>query len=273
MIRGFAPKQNLTADAEGHWCYNATMPRRKKHIDDILQDWKFDPEEVSVRLVKGHDRRDVIQMRVDMGVLQLEVDGRPDGELPEGFQTFYDLLVAETLHSGEDFVMSEEQCLEADREFVQFYHRRICWLALRHYDEAVRDATHTLNLMDFCRRHSPDEEWTMTHEQYRPFVLFHRTQAGALAALEHDEADGAESAIEAINDGLDRMRLFFDDYELEDRFEDDELVSRLVELRESVRERFEVGRTLHEQLAEAVESEQYELAARLRDQLQQRGGN
>lgn len=247
------------------------MARRKKHIDDILRDWPFDADEVSVRLVKGIDRREVIQMRVDMGVLQLEVSGRPDGETPDGFETFYDLLLAETLHTGREFEMSDAQCREADREFVQFYHRRICWLALRRYDEAVADATHTLSLMDFCRRHSPDEQWTMSHEQYRPFVLFHRTQAGALAALE-EESGGAELAIQAINEGLDRMRLFFDDYDLDEPFEDDELVSRLVELRESVRERFEVGRTLQEQLADAVAAEQYELAARLRDQLQQREG-
>ena len=90
------------------------MPRRKKHIDDILQHWEFDPDEMNVRMVKGIDRRDVLQMRIDMGVLQLEVDGRPDGESPEGFSTYYDLLVAESLPEGSDFVMTEEQCREAD---------------------------------------------------------------------------------------------------------------------------------------------------------------
>ncbi len=245
------------------------MPRRKKHIDDILRDWAFDPEEVSVRLVKGIDKRDVVQMRIDMGILQLEEDGRPDGERPEGFQTYYDLLVAEALHVGDEFMMSDEQCQQADREFVQFYHRRICWLALRRYENAVRDASHTLDLMDFCRRHSPDEEWTMTHEQYRPFVLFHRTQADALAALEDNE-EGAERAINAINQGLDRIRGFFEQHEIDERFEDDELVSRLMELRESVRERFEIGRTVHERLADAVAAEQFELAARLRDELREK---
>lgn len=247
------------------------MARRKQHIDDILQGWKYEADEVSVRIVPGLDKRDVMQMRVDMGVLQLEITGRPDGQRPDGYETYLDLLLAEALHAGDGFVMSEEHCREADREFVQFYHRRICWLALRRYSDAVRDATHTLDMMDFCRRHSPDEEWTMTHEQYRPFVLFHRTQADALAALERDD-DGAELAIHAINQGLDNLKSFFEQYELDERFEDDELVNRLVELRESVRERFEVGRTLFEQLDEAVAKEQYELAARLRDQLRQRHG-
>jgi excinuclease UvrABC nuclease subunit len=38
-------------------------------------------------------------------------------------------------------------------------------------------------------------------------------------------------------------------------------------MRESLRHRYEVGSTLDEQLAEAVKSENYELAARLRDQI------
>jgi protein-arginine kinase activator protein McsA len=36
---------------------------------------------------------------------------------------------------------------------------------------------------------------------------------------------------------------------------------------ESVRQRYEVGRTLDEQLAEAIRAENYELAASIRDQM------
>ena len=108
----------------------------------------------------------------------------------------------------------------------------------------------------------------MSHEQYRPFVLFHRTQASALSAVEEENP---EAAIQNINEGLDNFRTFFECYDAEDHFEEDELVKRLVELRESMREQFEVGKTLHEQLADAVAAEQYELAARLRDELAQRG--
>ena len=38
-------------------------------------------------------------------------------------------------------------------------------------------------------------------------------------------------------------------------------------MRESVRKRYELGDTLDEQLAEAVKSENYELAAQLRDKM------
>ena len=128
--------------------------------------------------------------------------------------------------------------------------------------------TTTLGLMDLCRRASPDEEWTITHEQYRPFVLYHRTQAAAMAQVAGDKAD---LAVEAINTGLDKLRAIYDSHDIDDEeFDDDELVARLIELRESLRDQFDVGRTLHERLNDAVAAEQYELAARLRDEISRR---
>ncbi len=243
--------------------------KRHMHLDDLLAKWAFDPSTLNVRLVKGKDGRDVIQMRVDMGVLQLETTGRPDGEQYHGHESALDYLQQYFLDHPEH-ELTEQQCMDVDREFMQFYHRRICWLRLQFYHRAVMDADHTLRLMDLSEQMSPDEEWAGSHEQYRPFVLFHRTQAHALGQLEEDTA---EEAVQAINAGLDTMREFFLKHEAEEHFETDELVVRLVELRESLRNEYEVGQTLREQLAEAVEHEQYELAAQLRDELTRREMN
>ncbi len=240
------------------------MSRRKQDLDHILGSWLYEPGEVQVRVIKGADGREVLQMRVDLGVLQLEVENRPDGAQPGGYETYLDYLIGQSVREGPGYMLSDDDCLEVDREFVQFYHRRVCWLALRDFDRAVRDADHTLALMDFAKKHSPSEDWTLSHEQYRPFVLFHRTQASALAALEHDQP---EEAIGAIGDGLERMRQFFDEYHADERFDEDEMVERLQELRDTLRDRYQVGKTLAERLAEAVETEQYELAAELRDQI------
>jgi len=115
--------------------------------------------------------------------------------------------------------------------------------------------------------HSPDRHWTMTHEQYRPFVLFHRIQAAALAELEEDSA---EDAIHEINIGLAQLEELFEEHEIDDLFEENELVAKLTELRESLRNHYHVGRTLHEQLEDAVAREEYERAARIRDELARR---
>ncbi len=240
---------------------------KSNDIDAVLADWPYQPGVVSARLIAAADGREVIQLRVELGLLQMETENRPDGQSPGGAATYLDFMDQKALFEGSEFELSEEQAEELDREFIQFYHRRICWLALREFDRAVRDADHTLRLMDFAAAHSNDEEWVVSHEQYRPFVLFHRTQAAALSRLTED---GPEAAVEEINTGLNRIREVYSQFDAEEEFDEDELAEQLRRLQEWIRENYSVGRTLEEQLADAVATEQYELAARLRDELARR---
>jgi hypothetical protein len=200
----------------------------------------------------------------------MEVDGRPDGSKPGGYPTCLDWLHAVATEEGEAFALDEKRCLEIDREFVQFFHRRVAWLALREFPRAVADADHTLALMDFSSLHSPDVDWSEMHEQYRPFVLFHRTQAAALGALERD---GGESAVAAVEAGIASIRaaiaLEEDDPEF-DEDEEDELIEKLSEMKLAITEHYEVETPLTQRLADAIAAEQYELAAQLRDQLGKR---
>jgi hypothetical protein len=236
-----------------------------KDIDAALRGWEYRPGVVQARLVKAHDGRQVIQLRLDLGLLQMETTGRPDGTRPHGRPTYFDYLKRRA-RGREEFVLTEEQCQEADREFVQYYHRRLCWLALHDYARAVADADHTLAFMDFVREHAP-EDYVRAHEQYRGFVLFHRTQAAAaLAVAEKDP----EAAIDEIRTGLKRMREFFAGFQAEDDMEEDGMVQRLRELEQTLREEHHIEATLQERLAEAVAREDYEAAARLRDALRRR---
>ncbi len=239
----------------------------KQDIDHVLAGWEFKPGAVQARLVQARDGRQVIQMRVDLGVLQLETAGRPDGTRPAGHQTYFDALqqkARSAARAGDTFVLSEAQAEEADREFVQYYHRRVSWLALRQYDRAVRDADHTLAFMDFVKRHSPSEEYTRAHEQYRGFVLFQRTQAAAALEVEHDHPD---RAVDAIRAGLERMREFFAEHDLEEQMDEDGMVQHLRRIETTVREQYHISATLREQLDAAVAQEDYERAAELRDAL------
>ena len=53
----------------------------------ILDEWTFDPQ-ANVRRIAGDDGVEKIQVRVDQGafqgILQLNLDGRPDGRKPHG---------------------------------------------------------------------------------------------------------------------------------------------------------------------------------------------
>ena len=164
-------------------------------------------------------------------------------------------------------MLSEEQCQDADREFLQFYHRRMCWLALRQYQKAIRDADHTLAFMDFVKRHSPSEDYLHAHEQYRGFVLFQRTQAAAALEVENNEP---ERAIREIHSGLDRIRVFYTSYGREEEMEEDGMVQHLRHIETTLRQQYEIDSTLEEQLQQAINDEDYERAARLRDEIKKR---
>jgi hypothetical protein len=239
-------------------------------IDNALRGWDFKPGRVQARLVQARDGRQVIHMRQDLGILQIETSDRPDGTRPHGYSTYGEYLEHQARVSkrgGQQFVLSEEQCEEAEREFMQFYHRRICWLALRNYGRAIADADHTLKLMNFVRDHSPSEEYTQSHEQYRGFVLFHRTQAAAARALEGEDP---ETAIDAIHTGLEQLKAFFAAYDADDQMEEDGMVQQLRRMERAIRKTHRIETTLQEQLEQAVANEEYETAAKLRDQLRRK---
>jgi hypothetical protein len=240
-------------------------------IDFILANWEYQPGVAQARLVQAEDGRQVIQLRVDLGVLQLETVGRPDGASPHGQATYFDYVQEQARlarKAGANFVLSAEQSQDADREFLQFYHRRMCWLALRQYARAIRDADHTLAFMDFIKQHSPNEEYLHAHEQYRGFVLFQRTQAAA--ALEV-ELNAPERAIRELHRGLDRLREFFAFYEREEEMDEDRMVQHLRHVEATLRQQYQIDATLEEQLAQAIAAEDYERAAQLRDAMKKQG--
>src|SRR5206468_2555509 len=101
-------------------------PAMRRDIDDALSGWPFEPEpgEMLAREIRARDGRTLVQVRVELGIHQLEVDGRPDGIRPHGFVTYLDYLRHRAAGRGQapggnspPWTMAEEQCVEADREF------------------------------------------------------------------------------------------------------------------------------------------------------------
>jgi hypothetical protein len=254
----------------------------RRDLDEALHGWPYEPEsgEVIAREVQARDGRTVLQIRVELGVLQLEVSGRPDGTRPHGFATYLEYLryrsaargiVAGVSNKTPAWRMSQEHCTETDREFVQFSHRRMAWLALMRYDRALRDADHTLALMDFVVAYGLDDDYIASHERFRGLVLFHRSQAAAALALERRRP---EEAIDIVREGVAQLGRHQEEWfgdRASDESPDQTLIEQLLVLEHEIRKNFGVGKTLREQLDEAVGREDYERAARLRDQIRARG--
>jgi hypothetical protein len=231
-----------------------------------LQDWPFEPGQINVRLIQGDDGTAKVQMRVDLGILQMETEGRPDATRPMGFDTLLDYHetrleehIAE--HGSEEgFVLDEDACRQLREESVQFYHRYIGLLVLEDFEAVVRDCGHNLRVLDLCRDFAAEEDDRTVLEQFRPYLVMMRTRALASAAVAASEP---KVALFHIEDGLEQMRAAIE------QFEQSHEAMVLRGMRDQLAPKLPVSQKdeLRKRLQEALRKENYELAAILRDEL------
>src|SRR5690242_18090365 len=58
-----------------------------KDISQVLRGWAYEPGVINVRKIHGTDGAPKLQMRLDLGLLQMEMNGRPDGVRPHGCES------------------------------------------------------------------------------------------------------------------------------------------------------------------------------------------
>ncbi|MGE3817795.1 MAG: UvrB/UvrC motif-containing protein [Isosphaeraceae bacterium] len=240
-----------------------------KDITNVLSGWEYDPDELQVRIVAGDDGREKIQMRLDLGLIQVEMAGRPDGGRPEGYESLleaYEARAKAAERQGESFKLDSKACADLLREGYQYYHRYLAAFHLQRYDVVSRDTDRNLRLFAFVVRHAARRRDRLEFDQYRPYVLMMRGRARAHLALARRDYDGA---LAAVDEGIVHIREFLKEY---GQAEDETVCSELAFLlrfRRELEEERPVGpvERLERQLAMAVENEDYEEAAKLRDQL------
>ena len=64
----------------------------KPDIGSILEQWPYEPGQITVRKIHGTDGKEKLQLRLDLGLLQMELSGRPDGREPYGFSSVLDYV-------------------------------------------------------------------------------------------------------------------------------------------------------------------------------------
>lgn len=243
--------------------------------DDLtrfLNEWPFEPGKLNVRLVTGDDGEPRIQVRLDLGVLQMFVDGRPDGVRPNGFDSLLEYHEskadeAEVTAEGQSkFSLTEEDCEALRSEAVQYYHRYMALLALEDYEGVIRDTTRNLRVLDLCAKHAETEGDRAALEQFRPYITMMRARAIASQALKDNEP---KAALHAIDEGLEALKQYFTESGEPDLFEQSGEVQMLRGMREALVPKLPMSQKseLKARLSRALEQENYELAAILRDEL------
>jgi hypothetical protein len=263
-------------------------------IDPILQNWPYRADEVTVRIVEGLDSRPKIQLRLDLGVLQMEVDGRPDGRRIHECDSWLDYHRRRQAEhdaanpDGAPYLLEPEDCAELLREGVQYYHRYISLWHLQRYELCARDTLRNLRLFDFVRDHARHDRDKLQFEQWRPYVTMMHARAVATPLVELEQWDAAAGVLDAGIRGIER---FLEDYNQSERAAQvgelrflrqwkDEVIAQ----RDSQTNTIDVSGTtdveqppagdvgidLRELLRQAILEERYEDAAKLRDSLEQR---
>ena len=236
-------------------------------LSDLLRDWPFEPGQLQVRKIVGSDGREKLQLRLDMGVLQMEMRGRPDGHEPHGSDTEFEYQTERAREAGEDFELTADEIGELQAEGVQYYHRYLALFQLGDWASVIRDTKRNLEMFNFVAKHAPDEEAAWMVQQFRPYVLMMNTRAKANLALE--KAD-VESAIGLVERGVAKIERFLKDSAPGDAAGSETENAEVASLREWLAELRKVKpltpvEKLRHEMEQAVEAEKYERAAELRD--------
>lgn len=238
-------------------------------IRPILAGWDFDPDHVQVRVIVGIDGSEKIQMRIDLGLMQMEVDGRPDGERPEGFESlldYYEAAQRRAEANREDFTLTPEDCARLMREGLQYYHRYLSAFHLERYDWVARDTARNLRLFAFVVRHAGRRRDRLEFDRYRPYVVMMHTRAVASLALADDDYG---AALARIDEGIAAIRRFLTDYGQQEHEAGVSELQFLLQWRSELDRKRPKGpiERLEQQLEVSIKLENYEEAARIRDQI------
>lgn len=232
----------------------------------FLAEWPFDGSN-TVRFLTTVDGREIMQVRLPLGVEQYELEGRPDG-VPSEFERLRERLERLQME-GETFSLEADEFTRLRNEAILYYKRYLILFQIGEYGRTVRDTGHNLAVCDLVESYYDGADGVELL-QYRPYILRVNCVATAMQELNIGQADKARERLEKTVEIIENMGgvsspVF--------EFEKVRALQHLNAILEQIRERSLSKRDLLErELHDAVEREEYERAARLRDQLRELGG-
>jgi hypothetical protein len=241
-------------------------------LRDILDGWEYEPGKISVRKILGRDGQEKIQTRVDLGLLQFEPLGRPDGRRPYGCDSmlsFFEIRLQEYVQrngSDDGFILLPEDCRDLRHEAHLYYQRYLSLFVLEEFDGVERDTARNLRLIEMCRRYAESEYDRTALEPQWGYMWMMHTRAKVYLAL---QAERFDTALRLLARGVAKLREWEADEELAEGESARPELEVLESLRQEVFEQMppDVAPRLQWELTEALECEDYERAAKLRDKL------
>ncbi|HSG64741.1 MAG TPA: UvrB/UvrC motif-containing protein, partial [Gammaproteobacteria bacterium] len=134
------------------------------------------------------------------------------------------------------------------------------------------DTSRNLRVLDLFRDYAIEEEDRIAMESHRPYIMMMRARALASQAMQAEEN---KAAIFAIDEGLESLKTYYDSISRPELFEESGEVQMLRDMRDALVPKLPVSQKaeLRQRLDAAIASENFELAAILRDEIRMLGGD
>jgi hypothetical protein len=236
----------------------------------ILKSWPYDPEN-DARVVPGDDGRQVLQVRTPLGIEQYELDGRPDGLRPHGMESaleFHQRRLNQAKFAGResDFELSPRECGELFQEGTIYYFRYVRLFQLKDWPRTIRDTERNLRAFDLLHRYARREEDQLFLEKWRPYIM--RVNASA-AAMQELEKGAYDEALKSAREAIRRVEALDELDEETFKVERERSIMALRELESQILKNRPLSELeqLEHQLRRAVNKQEFEHAAQLRDRI------
>ncbi len=244
-------------------------------ITRILKDWEYDSGNM-IRIIKADDGRDVLQVRQPLGIEQYELQGRPDGLAPEGKECYVELY-SERLRehvaahgSEEGFTLSHDDLVRLQNEGVLYYYRYLVLFQIGDFERTASDTDHNLALCELVDKFADKETDKKEVLQYRPYILRINAISKAMISLNHQLKAAAMEIIETAIDVIKKMpNIDTPAFQFEKIRSINSLRATLKQIQE---QKVSPLDKLRADLDRAVEEEDYEAAAQIRDRIRELEG-
>lgn len=238
-------------------------------LNELLRDWPHEPGQLKVRKITGHDGREKLQLRIDLGLIQMETVGRPDGQRPHDVDSlleYHRRRATRAEKKGETIQLTADEVSDLQQEGIQYYHRYISFFQLGEHEAVIRDTQRNLDMFAFVEKYAESDDLSESVIQFTPYVLMMNTRARAALELDRDEF---AAGILEVEKGLERIRSFYQEQDLTEAEENSPELSFLTEWLEEIRARQPLTKLekMEREMKNAVKLEEYERAAELRDQI------
>ena len=236
----------------------------------LLESWAYDPDD-DARLTRGDDGREILQVRTPLGIEQYEIEGRPDGQRPHGLNSaleFYQQQLAQAQAGGResDFELTPQECGELFTEGTLFYFRYVRLFQLKDWPRTIRDTERNLQVFDFVHRYASREEDQQFLEKWRPYIIRVNSTATVMLALEKQEYD---KALRVAKEAVEKIKALEEMDDETFKFEQERSLGAMQDLVAQVQKNRPLSELeqLEHQLRRAIERQEFERAAQLRDRI------